>query len=199
MPRVSREQSERNRQAIEEVSARLFREHGFRGVSVEHLMAAAGLTHGGFYGHFDSKDELTAIACSKAFDQSQQSWSRRIDEAVDRRSAYAQIVSQYLSTRQRDESAKGCPLASFAVDVAREAEDKPVRRAFLEGVKGLADTLTGLLGKRRARSAREQALAHLATLVGALALARATRGDPISDEFLQSARQELLDDARSFG
>ena len=74
MPRVSKEQTDLNRSAIENVSAKLFREKGFNGVSVSDLMAAAGLTHGGFYGHFSSKDELAAVACANAFDHAVERW-----------------------------------------------------------------------------------------------------------------------------
>ena len=74
MPRVSREQTDKNRLLIEAASARLFKEHGFDGVSVADIMASAGLTHGGFYGHFESKDELAALACAKAFEESAARW-----------------------------------------------------------------------------------------------------------------------------
>ena len=80
MPRVSREQTDINRLAIEDASSRLFREQGIKAVSVADLMAAAGLTHGGFYGHFESKDALAAVACAKAFEQSAGRWEKRLDD-----------------------------------------------------------------------------------------------------------------------
>ena len=74
MPRVSKEQTDRNRLLIEAASARLFKERGLNGVSVTDIMASAGLTHGGFYGHFESKDELAAVACERAFGESVVRW-----------------------------------------------------------------------------------------------------------------------------
>jgi TetR/AcrR family transcriptional repressor of nem operon len=193
MPRVSRAQTELNRSAIEEASARLFREQGLHGVSVEALMSAAGLTHGGFYGHFASKDEVAAVACQSAFGQSKAVWARRIASASSPAEARRQIAANYLSARHMSSWGQACPLASLAVDVAREPAGKPVRAAFLAGVKDLVEMLSGLCTGRTGRTARAQALAQLATMVGAVVLARATQGAPLSEEFLESARAALLE------
>ncbi|GAB2890709.1 TetR/AcrR family transcriptional regulator [Paralcaligenes ginsengisoli] len=193
MPRVSREQTQKNRAVIENVSARLFREQGFNGVSVADLMAAAGLTHGGFYGHFSSKDELTDVACAAAFKQSSQRRNERSNKHADPRHALHAHVDHYLSTWHRDHTGNGCPAVALAGDVAREPADKPVHRTYAAGVEGMADSLTTLFEASGAPQPRSQALATLATLVGAQVLARATRGSPLSDDILAAAREFLLD------
>src|SRR6202050_3032867 len=93
MPRVSREQTDHNRIAITAASARLFREQGVDKVSVAELMAAAGLTHGGFYGHFESKEKLATVACTKAFDEAVERWESRISATTDRKSALPALVN----------------------------------------------------------------------------------------------------------
>ncbi len=110
MPRVSRVVTERNRAAIERESARLFREQGLRGVSVAELMAAAGLTHGGFYGHFESKDALATVACTKAFDEAVERWQARISATTDPESALTALVDGYLSSRNRRVNPSNVPI-----------------------------------------------------------------------------------------
>ena len=221
MPRVSREQSEQNRIAIEEAASRLFREQGFKGVSVSDLMGGAGLTHGGFYGHFESKDELAAIACERAFDESIDCWDGRIASHADKQDALAAVVNGYLSTRTRDDAGISCPASAWAGDVVREDAQSPVRAAYVRGVKGLlarllrlsdaapvagqhaATAVTKASAKASAKAeakaqaearaeAEQQALLRMITLVGALNLARATAGDPLSDQILKVARAALL-------
>jgi TetR/AcrR family transcriptional repressor of nem operon len=197
MPRVSREQADRNREAIEEASARLFREKGLNGIGVADLMAAVGLTHGGFYGHFSSKDELAAVACAKAFEQTSQYWSDRIDRRKDVGLAFKDIIKSYLSPAAREAPGMGCAAAALANDVAREPMDKPVRAAYIEGVRGMLGTLESLAGKGSAKVRHEQALVQLAAMVGALSIARAAEGDPISDDILAAVRSFLLSTAMS--
>lgn len=182
---------DRNRQTIEEVSARLFREQGLKGLSVDELMAAAGLTHGGFYGHFQSKDALAAIACAKAFEQSGARWQGCI-QGPDPSAAFKGIVASYLSERSRDDPGTGCPATALAGDVAREPGDKPVRAAFIAGVKDQVGLLLALGGHGDGDAGRRKALVRFATMVGALLLARATRGDELSGAFLQAAGVHLI-------
>ena len=195
MPRVSRLEAEKNRGAIERASARLFRERGLR-ASLKQVMGAAGLTHGGFYGHFRSKDELVAAACAAAFAGSVGRWRRRAAGAANRRAARAALVEGYLAPRNRRSVGTGCPLCSLATDVAREAEDMPVRRAFREGLEGLLGILAQVQ-PRGTRRRRERALAQLSALVGAMLLARATSGSVLSQEILRAARRSLLAGAKA--
>jgi TetR/AcrR family transcriptional repressor of nem operon len=196
MPRVSRERAAANRASITEASARLFGERGIDAVSVSDLMGAAGLTHGGFYGHFDSKDALAVEACAAAFGRSVGRWQKRVLDADDRAAARKAIVQGYLSAESRASPGTSCPTATLAGDVARAPAGAAVRKVFAGGVEELADLLAGLQETGERSSDRRQALADLSTLVGALLLARATAGEDVSDEFLSAARRHLLGAAK---
>src|SRR5450755_3770239 len=97
MPRVSRAEAESHREQITDASARLFKERGLKGVSVADLMGAAGLTHGGFYGHFESKDALAGIAVAHAFEQSAERWHKRIAGKLDDPARRAALVDKFLT------------------------------------------------------------------------------------------------------
>ena len=191
MPRVSREQAESNRAAIMEAAGRLFRECGINGVSIADLMAAAGLTHGGFYGHFDSKDSLAAEACGLAFDRSAERWRKRMGNGENRVSARAALIDSYLSAKSRENPGTSCPASSLAGDVARETQGSAVRHRFASGVGQLAAVLASLGRSGDGRIDRQRALGDFATMVGALTLARATAGNAISDEILAAGRERL--------
>jgi len=191
MPRVSREQADHNRTAITEASARLFREHGVDNVSVAELMAAAGLTHGGFYGHFESKEELAGEACGWAFERSAERWKKRIADKSDRSVARAALTDSYLSSQSRGGPDGSCPATSLASDVARKSADAPIRTAYVAGLEALLKILAGVQESGAPRGDREAALADFATMVGGLMLAKATQGEPISDEILSAARRRL--------
>ena len=198
MPRVSREQSERHRQDILAASSRLFRERGIDGTSVADLMGAAGLTHGGFYGHFDSKDALAAQVCAEAFTASARRWRDRRAQAAKEgggdAAAFRAIVTGYLSERARDQPGTACPATSLAADVVRAEPGSPVKAAFAGGVAELLEVLQDLGDAPDAEANRARALVALSTLVGAQLLARATRGTPMSREFLDAARDALAVD-----
>jgi TetR/AcrR family transcriptional repressor of nem operon len=191
MPRVSREQTDKNRLLIEAASARLFKEHGLNGVSVANIMASAGLTHGGFYGHFESKDELAAVACAQAFDESAARWKSLIKDGADEQALVDALAKHYLSARQRDEPGLGCPAVGLAVDVSREADAKPIRNMYTRGIKTMIDILVSFSRNRQSKKVRQRALARLSMLVGAVMLARAVRGDLLSEEILAAARNAL--------
>jgi TetR/AcrR family transcriptional repressor of nem operon len=190
MPRVCRAETEKNRTAIRRASSRLFREQGLR-ASVSDVMSAAGLTHGGFYGHFGSKDELAAEACAAAFAESAARWRKRIGNAADPAKARAALIEGYLAAQNRAAIGTGCPIAALATDVARESRGKPVRSAFRAGLERLIEMLTEV-EPPPAGAARARALTELSTLVGAMVLARATDATPLSDELLQAAASSLL-------
>jgi TetR/AcrR family transcriptional repressor of nem operon len=194
MPRASRAVARQHHAAIRRASARLLRAHGL-GVSVAGVMGAAGLTHGGFYGHFPSKDALLAAGCAAAFAESAARWHTRAGAAADRAAALAAVIHGYLADDGPVES--GCPIASLATDVAREASGKPVAQAFCEGFAQLLDILTSLQPPGEAHAVRERALLQMCTMVGALVLARATRAHPLSRELLASARRGVLGPAAS--
>jgi TetR/AcrR family transcriptional repressor of nem operon len=192
MPRVSRQQTQVNRATITATAARLMRERGIDGLSVADLMASAGLTHGGFYGHFESKDALAATACRTAFEQSVQRWSRRVASATDAPAARAALIEAYLSKPSRNSPGTSCPAPALAADVARQSPEAPVRDAYLKGTEALLGILAALKPGEDAASARRQALAEFSLLLGALLLARATAGHALSEECLAAAREQLL-------
>jgi TetR/AcrR family transcriptional regulator, transcriptional repressor for nem operon len=191
VPRVSKLETAKNRGAIEQASARLFREQGLS-ASLKHVMRAAGLTHGGFYGHFGSKDELVATACAAAFGESVERWRKRTTTAKNRRSAHAALIEGYLTAHNRASRGTSCPLAALATDVGREPQSKPVRKIFRAGLEQLIEILTDVQPTRDPQGARDEALTQLSTLVGAMVLARATSGTPLSDQFMNAAKQSLL-------
>ncbi|WP_035339719.1 TetR/AcrR family transcriptional regulator [Dickeya sp. DW 0440] len=193
MARVSKQQMARNREEIIQVSSQLFRERGLNGVSVNDLMAAAGLTHGGFYGHFTSKDELAAIASNKAFEDIDSHW-QALGQQPGQNSLSA-LVENYLSARHRDAVKDGCAITALAGDVARESAEKPVREVYLNGVKAMLSRLESLCDTQDDEQRRQQVLTQTALLVGALMLSRATAGDPLSDAFLAAAQTALLSEA----
>ena len=194
MPRVSREQADKNRAVIEAASARLFKEHGLNGISVADIMATAGLTHGGFYGHFDSKDELAAIACARAFEESVSRWRSVVKDDADEQSRVDALAKHYLTAAQRDRPGLSCAAAGLAVDVGREPAGKPVRGVYARGIRSMIDVLMSFSSARRSKKVRQRAIARLSMLIGALTLARAVRDDPLSDEILASAREALHTD-----
>jgi TetR/AcrR family transcriptional repressor of nem operon len=175
--RVSREKAAGNRERIVEAAARLFREHGFDGVGVDAIMRDAGLTHGGFYGHFGSKDDLAAEAVARALARGTEKLSRYTD--------HGGFVNAYLSDRHCADRGDGCALASLGADVAREGEG--VRRALTDYVAARLMWLAGLF-KGTEASRRKRAIATLSGLVGALTLARAVDDPALSKEILAAAR-----------
>lgn len=192
MPRVSREQTDQNRIKIEQAASRLFRERGFKGVTVADVMAAAGLTHGGFYGHFASKDALAAIACRQAFDDSRGRWDKIVNAQDDAPAAREALVDYYLKNNSPAKGV-GCPAAALAVDVAREAPGTAARSAYIAGLKGLISKLEDVSGEAETGARRQRAMMQMAALVGAVTLAQATEGDAISQQLLDAVRDLLLE------
>ncbi len=193
MPRVTRKQADQHRSDILAAASVLFREHGVDGVSLPRVMAQAGLTHGAFYGHFSSKEALAAEACTLAFDQSGQRWHDRLARhGSDKSARRRDFVTRYASRQHRDAAGTGCPAAALATDMVHSHFSGPVRASFAAGLSRLVDRLSEFMSVRKQRSQREEALSTLATLVGAVVLARATKGHAISDEVLKSVQKTLV-------
>ena len=192
MPRVSRAEAESHREQITDASARLFKERGLKGVSVADLMGAAGLTHGGFYGHFESKDALAGVAVTRAFEQSAERWRKRVAAEPDAAAGRATLVDKVLAPRSLKDVGMGCPSVSMATDVAREPAAAPIRTAFFDGLEALVQILAEVESGPDAAARRGAALADYATMAGALLLARATEGTPLAAELLAAARARLL-------
>ncbi|MBV6822843.1 TetR/AcrR family transcriptional regulator [Pseudomonas sp. PD9R] len=188
MPRVSRKQADLNREIIVEAATRLFRERGLHGISVVDVMGAAGLTHGGFYGHFESKEALAVEASGRAFEQAAGHWRERIATADDKAGARRALIEPYLSTASRDNPGDSCPVVAFAGDMCHETAESGLRETFMGGLNKLLDSLSSLMESDDAVANRQQALVQYSLMVGALTLARASRGDALSDEILEAAQ-----------
>ena len=185
--RVSREKFAQSRNRILEAAATLFREKGFDGVGLADIMKAAGLTHGGFYGHFGSKEDLEAQALSLALARSVTNWSQTVDSAARR--PLSALAGQYLSPYHRENRGEGCPLAALSADTAREGER--VRDAFTAGLGPVLAFLSNVVPGRSKAQRRRKAIAALAELVGAMILARAVNDPALSDEILAATSLNL--------
>jgi len=185
--RASRADAARHRDEVVDAASHLFRERGIAAVSVPELMAAAGLTHGGFYRHFESKDALAATAVTAAFvSQITQLEQVAADNQDDPETSRRIFLDEYLSAAHRDSAGDGCPNAGLATEVARLPEDSDIRTAFAAGLHQMASALGKVVTGQDG-----EALVELSTLVGAMVLARATAGDEVSDRILRDVRHHL--------
>lgn len=189
--KVSREQAALNRERIVETAARLFREKGFDGIGVADLMKGAGLTHGGFYGHFASKELLLAEATGKALEKSVMKWRKLADAAPAR--PVAAIAESYLSVAHRDGPGRGCAVSTLGTDVARAGPE--VRKAMSDGVQAQLKLLAELEPGADAAAKRQQAIADYASMVGGLLLSR-VMADPAQSEEVLAAVAAALDRGR---
>jgi TetR/AcrR family transcriptional repressor of nem operon len=185
--KVSREQVALNRERIVETAARLFREKGYDGIGVADLMKNAGLTHGGFYGHFDSKEDLLAEATAHAMGKSVARWQGLAARTPE--TALAQIGESYLSEYHRDHAGSGCSVTTLGADIARLGPK--AQHALTAGVAGQIEVLEGLMPDQAAADKRRRALATYAALAGAVMLARAVDDEALSQEILHAVRASL--------
>jgi TetR/AcrR family transcriptional repressor of nem operon len=170
-----------------DTAAKVFREHGYDGIGVADLMKAAGLTHGGFYGNFESKEALMAEACARTFDQSLERWSRLA--AGNPSGPFQAISAAYLSTDHRDNPGRGCAMAALGPDLARLSE--PSRTAVTTGVRAQVAQLAALLPDGSDNERRHAALVAYASMVGAMVLARAVNDDALSNEFMEAVKAAI--------
>ena len=185
--KVTKAQAQANRARVVETAATLFRERGYDGVGVADLMAAAGLTHGGFYKNFGSKTDLIAESAACGIAQ---------NAALSTGADIPEFVQRYLSREHRDGRATGCTIAALSGDAARQPE--MVRAAFAAGIERLLATLNPASALPDAADAdagatRIQHLAILAQAVGAVVISRACPDDsPLADEILAVCRDRIL-------
>jgi TetR/AcrR family transcriptional repressor of nem operon len=169
-----KETAAKHERIVKEAS-RLFRERGFEDVSVGEVMKAAGLTHGAFYAHFGSKEELQAAAVAYG----QRVSLGRVQRSKSNKSK-GSYADRYLSRWHRDNPGDGCTMAALAQEVARS---KPEVKAALE--QGLEEIISARDGDRKEAIFRE------AAMIGGVVLARAVQDPRVSDEILESVRQKL--------
>jgi TetR/AcrR family transcriptional repressor of nem operon len=176
--RASREQMMENRRVILDAAGRLFRERGFEAVTVAEVMQAAGLTHGGFYGYFASKEALVAAALADVL-------ARRPEPSGD----LASYAAGYLSKAHRDNRAGGCPTAALAAETARLAGG--ARAEMTAGLKRQIERLSRIAPGETAAQKRQAAIGGWAAMVGAMILARVSDDRALSGEVLEQTRAWL--------
>lgn len=186
--RVSRAQAEENRERVIDVASRLFRKHGFDGIGLADLMKGAGLTQGGFYKQFASKEDLAAKACARAVVTVQERW--REFAARDPEKPLASLVRSYLSVGHRNATEEGCVLAALGADAARTG--CPVRASLEKGVEAYLDFLEALL-PQDGPDRRKRAMATASTMVGAIVLSRSVNDETLSKAILDAAAQDILE------
>jgi len=183
--RVTREQMAEHRQKILDSAGKLFRAKGFEAVTVADVMQAAGLTHGGFYGHFKSKDELIAETLAYAL---------KADKGAG---DLADIIERYLSPKHRDDLAGGCSTGGLGAETIRQAP--AARAAMTTGLRETIERLTPKVAGETEAARRRAAIGHWSAMVGALVLARLSDDLKLSDEILSEARHWLEQRDKSAG
>jgi len=172
---------------VEEASYGL-RQTGANGMSVADLMKLAGLTHGGFYSHFESREALVVEAFALAMDRTVSHWLKLMN-GMPIEERFDVIVESYLSPRHRDDRAHGCVLPALGSDIARSSQK--ARRIFARKLDEMIDVVARLFPEKSPREARQMATGALATMMGSIALARAVGDKELSDEILGAGRQAL--------
>ncbi len=188
--RYSREHKlETHARIVKKASIRL-REKGAHGIGVADLMKDAGLTHGGFYAHFDSREALVIEAFVYAMDRSTERW-RKLAEATPPDKRLATIVDSYLTAVHRDDPGHGCALPTLGAEIARESPK--TRKAFAAKLDQMIEMLAAQVPGVPHKAARKRALAAIATMMGTLVLARIAGNGDFSDEILGAGRDAVLD------
>jgi len=173
--KVSRDQMAENRRRILDAASRLFRARGFEAVTVAEVMKAAGLTHGGFYGHFKSKDDLIAQALAHV-----------LTEGAPDELDLARYATNYLSPVHRDDLACGCPVAALGGETIRQSPE--ARAAMTQGLRRQIERLSQSAPGTDATEKRQAAIGSWAAMVGAIVLARLSDDQTLSDEVLTQTR-----------
>ena len=161
------------------------RQKGANGLSVVDLMKLAGLTHGGFYNHFDSRAALVGEAIAFAVDQMIERWTK-LATGTTNGERFEALIADYLSPRHRDDSKHGCALPALAADVARSSPSE--RRAFATKLRKMIDVFVELLPDEAPEQARQIATGAIATMVGSIVLSRAVDAGKFSDGILDAGR-----------
>ena len=187
--RYSKEHKQETHAKIVKKAAVLLREKGAHGNGVADLMKEAGLTHGGFYAHFDSREALVIEAFAYAMDRSTERW-RKIAEQTPPDKRLATIIQTYLTPVHRDDPGHGCAVPALGAEIARESPK--TRKAFAAKLEQMVDMMTDQVSGVPRKAARKQAVATLATMMGTLVLARIAGNGEFSDEILDIGREAAL-------
>jgi TetR/AcrR family transcriptional regulator, transcriptional repressor for nem operon len=183
----SKAQKTRTHKRIVSIASKRFREKGLAGFGIAGLMKEAGLTVGGFYKHFDSRDDLVGEAVNSAFG----GWKRRVDAAKSGGPpvSYEKLIDEYLNEAHRDNPGTGCAFSALAPEIARS--DKRTRALTSEQVRNDIQLIAALDPAKDKRTARSRAILTFSALVGAMALARAVSDEALSREILKTVAQLL--------
>jgi AcrR family transcriptional regulator len=188
MRRPTPNRKEITHERIVETAARAIRRSGYDGASVADIMQEAGLTHGGFYAHFPSRQAMLAEAADRAGAEAVAA-SAKIVAAVPPESALRSLIGSYLSKAHLESADTGCPVAALGSEMPRQAPE--VRRAATRRIKEMIDLVARQSPEWGQPGAHERALAVVATMVGSLMLARAVDDPKLSDALLDAARKHL--------
>lgn len=186
--RYSETHKQETRQKVVKAAAAAVRAKGPDGVGVADIMAEAGLTHGGFYAHFKSKEALVAAAVEEAFGQSRRRFSR-MTEDMSSREALSTFVDAYVSAEHRANPQRGCPISTLANDLPRQGA--LVRAAFDAGVEGLIARLASWLPQPDPVQRRSLASSLMAEMAGAVSLARAVSDEALATRLLEASRTRI--------
>lgn len=186
--RYDTEHKERTRARVLSEAASTIRAVGPDGIGVAGLMAKVGLTHGGFYAHFKSKDDLVAQAVTQMFEESNTRFQDRTT-GHEPAEGLTIFIDYYLSARHRDTLDRGCPLPALSGDLARMT--LPARERFAAGADGLTGLIIGLLERLEKPEPELLATSVVSEIVGAVALARAVADPARSDQILAASRRAL--------
>jgi TetR/AcrR family transcriptional repressor of nem operon len=185
--KVSKQKMAEHREQIIESAARHFRENGFDGISVADVMKEAGLTHGGFYGHFNSKEELMALASQRAIHNSVSKYAQIIEEAPGK--PLMALVKSYLSQRHQAHPETGCLFAALGSELARQPSS--VKDAVMQEELKLFELIARIVPGKTKAAKRKRAIAVFAELVGAMILARGVPDPGLSEEILTTVSNSV--------
>jgi TetR/AcrR family transcriptional regulator, transcriptional repressor for nem operon len=187
--RYSKEHKQETHDRIVRKASVRLREKGAHGIGVADLMKEAGLTHGGFYAHFDSREALVIEAFNHAMDRSTEHW-RKLAEQTPPDKRFATIVESYLTKIHRDDPGHGCAVPTLGPEIARESAK--TRKAFAARLDEMIEMMADQVPELPRKAARAQAIAALSTMAGALVLSRVAGSGEFSEEILGTAREALL-------
>jgi TetR/AcrR family transcriptional regulator, transcriptional repressor for nem operon len=187
--RYSKEHKQETHERIVKKASVRLREKGAHGIGVADLMKEAGLTHGGFYAHFDSREALVIEAFNYAMGRATERW-RKLAEQTPPEKRFATIVDSYLTTIHRDDPGHGCAVPTLGPEIARESPK--TRRAFAARLDEMIEMIADQLPEMPRKAARAQAIAALSTMAGALVLSRVAGSGEFSDEILGAGREAVL-------
>jgi TetR/AcrR family transcriptional regulator, transcriptional repressor for nem operon len=185
--RVSREKAQENREQVIETAARLLRERGFDGIGVADIMKAAGLTHGGFYRNFASKDDLAVKASEHAIADTIALLKDGL--AQQPKDPFRALIERYVSSAHRDDPGSGCILPALAVDAAR-SDDPALRVVFITAIQFYLDQIAKLSSAAPRAGSRHPA-AVLSEMVGAVILSRVIADNPLAESLMAAVVADI--------